>query len=126
MTTWNSLNYTSIYLGSGADTGTGDNLLTAFTKVDNNFANINVFLQQGSTSTQAMPLVNANVTGTLNANLTVASGPVVLAKFSRTQLLNNGANIANVTAGVAYNTTTNVPVYFNGTNWVFFSNNAVI
>jgi hypothetical protein len=50
-------------------------------------------------------------------------GPMVLVKLTQTQLT---TTIANTTGAVAYNTTANAPVYFNGTNWVFFSNNTAI
>ena len=49
--------------------------------------------------------------------------PMVLVKLSRTELI---TTVANTTGAVAYNTTANAPVYFNGTNWVFFSDNSVI
>jgi len=53
----------------------------------------------------------------------VNQGPMVLVKYTRTQLL---SSVANTAGAVAYDTTANMPVYFNGTNWVFFSNNAII
>jgi hypothetical protein len=68
-------------------------------------------------------------TATYSGNVTVASnlislGTTVLPKYTKTQLTNG--TVANLTAAVAYNITTNLPVYSNGTNWLYFSNNAVI
>jgi hypothetical protein len=53
----------------------------------------------------------------------VNMGPMVLVKYTRTQLL---SSVANTAGAVAYDTTVNMPVYFNGANWVFFSNNNII
>jgi hypothetical protein len=131
MSLWNSSSIpgiTSIYQGN-ENSGNGDSIYIAFEKVIQSFANVNLFLYQGAVSNQSIEFVNANVDGALIANSitsnssVVAIGPVVLAKMTRTQLTSGNAN---VTAAVAYDTTANCPVYFNGTNWLFFSNNNVI
>ena len=130
MSLWNSSSIpgiTSIYQGT-ENSGNGDNIYVAFGKVIQSFDNVDLFLRQGAGPTQSIEFVNANIDGALTANSitsnsAVVLGPVVLAKMTRTQLTSGNANI---TAAVAYNTTSNCPVYFNGTNWLFFSNNNVI
>ena len=67
-----------------------------------------------------LPVYNGAV---LSSNVTV-TGPMILAKATRSQLV---TNVLGSTQGtVAYDTSANAPVYYNGSNWCFFSNNNAI
>lgn len=59
----------------------------------------------------------------LSSNVAL-TGPMILAKATRTQLTSN--SLGNVQGTVAFDTSANAPVYYNGTNWCFFSNNSAI
>jgi hypothetical protein len=59
----------------------------------------------------------------LSSNVSV-TGPMILAKATRSQLISN--NLGSVLGTIAYDTSANAPVYYNGSNWCFFSNNASI
>lgn len=62
------------------------------------------------------PIINPGIT------FSTATGPMVLASYTRAQL----TAISATPGAVAYDTTANQPVYFNGTNWCYFASNAPI
>lgn len=77
MTFWSTNNYQPINIGTAPNDGTGDDVRTAFTKVDNNFANISTQL---ASTTQNFLSANislnltslyANLTNLVTANLTI-------------------------------------------------------
>jgi hypothetical protein len=101
MAYWQPSGITDIRTGTTPNDGTGDNIRTAFTKVDTNFGNLSSFL-----SGTSVDFTNANVAVKLTAgnvtagNITLSS-VVQLANISTTQrnTLNpsNGALIYNYT-----------------------------
>ena len=89
-------NYVAINIGSTANDGTGDNLRTAFNKLNQNFANW-----------QAVGIPTQNV---------VASGVV-----QATYLIGDGSNISNVGIGATYSNV-NCAAYLSSVNIVPYSN----
>jgi hypothetical protein len=69
-----------------------------------------------SPSITGFPVVNPGLTTSTSA------GPMVLQSYTRAQLI----AISGTPGAVAYDTTANQPVFFNGTNWCYFVSNAPI
>lgn len=101
-----TVNITTIGIGSGPDTHTGEPLRTAFTKVNNNFANLKTVVD-GFTSNVSVGNLEFNtqtITGTLeNVDITIdpnGIGELVVAGNLRTSSLNfRGNTISTQYAG---------------------------
>lgn len=90
MAIWNAGQIYNINEGSQPNDGTGDSIRDAFTKVDENFANISTFLAQPT-----VEFLNANVLQSLNVSDIDASNIQVNAVTSNT-ITNSGTVTANL------------------------------
>ena len=81
MASWQNSDIDSIYIGAAPNDGTGDDIRTAFDKVDNNFANVSSFLASDVVTFETANLTSinsttGNFTGTLTANTLIVTSPV--------------------------------------------------
>jgi len=111
MAFWQPNTISDVNIGTTANDGTGDDIRTAFTKVDNNFSNVSQFL-----SSTTYSFLNANVSQLLNTNYFNAAN-IFVANLTGT----NTSITSNITAG---NLISNTGLYSSGTS--NFTGNAYV
>ena len=101
MAYWQPSGIIDINVGTTPNDGTGDNIRTAFSKVDSNFGNLSTFLSSTSVDFSSANVAVKLTVGNVTAGNITLSSVVQLANISTTQrnTLNpsNGALIYNYT-----------------------------
>ncbi|CAB4129308.1 hypothetical protein UFOVP112_406 [uncultured Caudovirales phage] len=103
MSFWQPNTLSDVNIGTTPNDGTGDDIRTAFDKVDKNFSNVSQFL-----SSTTYSFLNANISQTLNTNYLNASN-VFIANTTGT----TASITSNITAG---NLISNTGLYSSGTS----------
>jgi len=91
MAYWQNSGITSIFTGTNANDGTGDNIRTGFIKVDNNFANLSAYI--GGTQ---VDFLNSNIATLLVTTANVNTLNVNTANFTQGISLTGNINTGNL------------------------------
>ena len=117
----------NVYTGAAANDGTGDPLRSAFTKINQNFANLAAIT--GNANVVVFSSGNANVTAIYNAGVESVAGRTGNVTLTVTDILGAAsigyvdsvsANVANIAANIAGNL--NTVLWANVTNKPSFAN----